>query len=119
VAYDKDLADRVRAALPAEAVDERQMFGGLAFMLGGHMLCGIVKDSLMVRLGPDGAERALGQPCVRPMDFTGRPMKGMVFVEPDGLTGAALEQWISAAAAFTRTLPPKHRSPSAHKAGGH
>ena len=119
MAYDKDLAGRVRAALPDEAVDERQMFGGLAFMLGGHMFCGIVKDSLMVRLGPDGAERALGQPHVRPMDFTGRPMKGMVFVEPDGLTGAALEQWINAAAAFTRTLPPKHpRPPSARKAGG-
>ena len=66
MAYDHDLAHRVRAVLPvlpdSEAVSERQMFGGLTFMLGGHMLCGVVKDALMVRLGPEGADRALGQP---------------------------------------------------------
>jgi hypothetical protein len=108
VAYDEDLAWRVRAVLPAaEAVTERQMFGGLAFMLGGHMFCGVVRDSLMVRLGPEGAERALNQPHVRPMDFTGRPMKGMVFVGPGGLHDAALREWVTAAAAFTCTLPPK------------
>jgi hypothetical protein len=88
VAYDEDLADRVRAVLPpGEAMTERQMFGGLAFMLGGHMFCGVVMDTLMVRLGPEGAVRALSQPHVRPMDFTGRPMKGMVFVDPEGLHG--------------------------------
>ena len=66
MAYDEDLAGRVRAVLPrGEAVTERQMFGGLAFMLGGHMFCGVVKDTLMVRLGPEGADRALGQPHVR------------------------------------------------------
>jgi len=108
VAYDEDLADRVRAVLPpAEAVTERQMFGGLAFMLGGHMFCGVVQDTLMVRLGPEGADRALNQPHVRPMDFTGRPMKGMVFVEPGGLHDAALREWVTAAAAFARALPPK------------
>ena len=85
MAYDEDLADRVRAALPdGEEVTERRMFGGLAFMLGGHMFCGVVKDTLMLRLGPEGAARALGQPHVRPMDFTGRPMKGMVFVVSHG-----------------------------------
>ena len=66
------------------------MFGGLAFMLGGRMFCGIVKDSLMARLGPEAACRALDQPHVRPMDFTGRPMKGMVFIDPQGLQGDAL-----------------------------
>jgi TfoX/Sxy family transcriptional regulator of competence genes len=61
VAYDEDLADRVRTVLPAgEAVTERQMFGGLAFMLGGHMFCGIVKDALMARLGPEAADRGSG-----------------------------------------------------------
>jgi len=60
MAYNEDLAGRVRAVLPpAEAVTERQMFGGLAFMLGGHMFCGVVGDTLMVRLGPEGADRAL------------------------------------------------------------
>jgi TfoX/Sxy family transcriptional regulator of competence genes len=108
VAYDEDLAGRVRAVLPAAGpVTERQMFGGLAFMLGGHMFCGVVKDALMVRLGPGGAGRALDQPHVRPMDFTGRPMKGMVFVDPAGLPGAALQHWVDAAAEYARTLPPK------------
>ncbi len=114
MAYDEDLAGRVREVLQAvEAVTERQMFGGLAFMLGGHMFCGVVRNTLMVRLGPDGAERALGQPHVRPMDFTGRPMKGMVFVEPGGLHGAALREWVTAGAAFARALPPKAVAPRA------
>jgi hypothetical protein len=116
VAYDEDLADRVRAVLPSgEAVTERQMFGGLAFMLAGHMFCGVVRDTLMVRLGPDGADRALTRPHVRPMDFTGRPMKGMVFVEPGGLQGTALREWVAAAMSFARALPPK---PATRRARG-
>jgi TfoX/Sxy family transcriptional regulator of competence genes len=108
MAYDEDLADRVRAVLPdGEAVTERRMFGGLAFMLAGHMFCGVVKDTLMVRLGTDAAEEALDRPYVRPMDFTGRPMKGMVFVEPGGLLGTALQQWVEAGAEYARGLPPK------------
>jgi TfoX/Sxy family transcriptional regulator of competence genes len=108
VAYDEDLADRVRAVLPdGEAVTERQMFGGLAFMLGGHMLCGVVKDALMVRLGPEGADQALGQPHVRPMDFTGRTMKGMIFVDHAGLHGSELRQWVDDAAAYVHGLPPR------------
>jgi TfoX/Sxy family transcriptional regulator of competence genes len=114
VAYDEDLACQVRAVLPpAEAVTERQMFGGLAFMLGGHMFCGVVRDALMVRLGPEVADRALNLPYVRPMDVTGRPMKGMVFVEPGGLHGAALREWVAEAAAFARALPPKSATPRA------
>jgi hypothetical protein len=90
MAYDEDLAGRVRAVLtPGAVVTERQMFGGLAFLLGGHTFCGIVKDALMVRLGPEGADRALDQPHVRPMDFTGRPMKGMVGSHRGLLAGLA------------------------------
>ena len=108
MAYDEDLAERVRALLPAaEPVTERRMFGGLAFMLRGHMVCGIVKDAFMARLGPDAADRALEQPHVRPMDFTGRPMKGMVFIDPAGLHGPALQRWVTAAVEYGRTLPPK------------
>jgi TfoX/Sxy family transcriptional regulator of competence genes len=108
MAYDEDLADRVRVILPAgDQVSERKMFGGLTFMLGGHMFCGIVKDELMVRLGPDATDHALDEPHVRPMDFTGRPMKGMVFVEPAGLAGPALQRWVDAAAEYARSLPPK------------
>src|SRR6185437_4733744 len=96
VAYDEDLADRVREVLPhGEAVTERRMFGGL------------VKDALMARLGPEAAGRALGRPHVRPMDFTGRPMKGMVFIDLDGLQGDALRQWVDAAAGYARALPSK------------
>ena len=85
MAYDEELAGRVRAVLPrGEAVTEREMFGGVAFMLGGHMFCGIVRDALMARLGPEAADRALDQPHVRPMDFTGRPMTGMVSSIPQG-----------------------------------
>jgi TfoX/Sxy family transcriptional regulator of competence genes len=114
VAYDEDLAGRVREVLPrGEEVTERRMFGGLAFMLGGHMFCGIVKDALMARLGPDAAGRALDQPYVRPMDFTGRPMKGMVFIDPDGLQGDALRQWVDAAVGYARGLPPKPVAPAA------
>jgi hypothetical protein len=73
VAYDEDLADRVRAVLPAaEAVTERLMFGGLAFMLGGHMFCGVVKDTLMVRLGA-GGRRGGARSAARAADGLYRP----------------------------------------------
>lgn len=108
MAYDERLADRVRDVLEgAPGVSERKMFGGIAFMVEGHMACGVAGDDLMLRLGPEGAEAALRRPHVRPMDFTGRPMTGMVFVAPPGLRGAALRRWVEAAAAFARTLPPK------------
>ena len=106
--YDEKLAERVRVAVSAgQGVTERKMFGGLAFMIEGHMFCGVVKDELMLRLGPEGADAALERPHVRPMDFTGRPMAGMVFIAADGLRGGTLRRWVNEAAAFARTLPPK------------
>ena len=108
MAYDENLADRVRAFLEAEAgFGERRMFGGIAFMLDGHMCCGVVDSDLMLRLGPDGADAALEHPHVRPMDFTGRPMSSMVFVAPEGLQGVSLRAWVEQAATFARSLPPK------------
>ena len=108
MAYDEQLAERVRGVLPdPAAVREQKMFGGLAFMAGGHMFCGVMKDELMLRLGPDGAEQALTRPHVRVMDFTGRPMKGMVLVGREGLKGAALRRWVDTAMAFARGLPAK------------
>jgi hypothetical protein len=108
VAFDENLAERVRDAMGVEpGLTERKMFGGIAFMLEGHMFCGIVGDDLMLRLGAEGADAALERPHVRPMDFTGRPMTGMVFVAPEGLRGAALGRWIDQATAFVRTLPRK------------
>ena len=108
MAYDEDLADRVREVVPADAeVTEQKMFGGLAFLLSGRMFVGIVGSELMVRIGAEAAERALERDHVREMDFTGRPMKNMVFVQPAGLRGPALGQWVTAAADYARTLGPK------------
>jgi hypothetical protein len=109
MAYDETLAARIReitGGIGGEVI-ERKMFGGLAFMLNGHMFTGIVGDELMLRLGDAGAEAALHGEHVREMDFTGRPMKAMVFVEPAGLEGNALTEWITSAAAFAQSLPPK------------
>jgi TfoX/Sxy family transcriptional regulator of competence genes len=108
VAYDEELADRVRAVLAGEdGLSERRMFGGLAFMLDGNMACGIVKDELMLRLGAEGADMALEKPHVRQMDFTGRPMTGMVYIERQGLADAELRGWVERAANFARGLPRK------------
>jgi TfoX/Sxy family transcriptional regulator of competence genes len=110
VAYDEQLAARVRNILPGvPGLSERKMFGGLAFMLDGHMCCGIVGDRLMLRLGADLAGKALRKPHVHPMDFTGRPITGMVYIGPEGLRGKALRTWVEQATRFTRTLPPKPR----------
>lgn len=113
MAFDEDLAERVREALPADVlarVTERKMFGGLAFMLDGNMLVGIVGNDLMARLGPDAAQAALQRPFVREMDFSGRPMKGMVFLGPGALDGEALTGWVRGALAFVAALPPKAKA---------
>jgi TfoX/Sxy family transcriptional regulator of competence genes len=109
MAYDENLAERVRHVLAGDPdLTERKMFGGVAFMVDGHMCCGIVGNELMLRLGVDGAEAALAKQHVRPMDFTGRPSAGMVYVAPEGLLGrAALRRWVASARSFVATLPPK------------
>jgi TfoX/Sxy family transcriptional regulator of competence genes len=111
VAYDEELADRIRVLLADEpGLTERKMFGGLAFMIGGNMACGIVKDELMLRLGAEGADAALDEPHVREMDFTGRPMTGMVYVERAGLDDAGVRRWVERAAGFAHSLPPKAKT---------
>jgi TfoX/Sxy family transcriptional regulator of competence genes len=108
MAYDEQLAERVRDVLADRGgVGERRMFGGLAFMVDGHMACGIVGSELMLRLGEALADEALREPHVRPMDFTGRPMASMVYVAADGLEGDALAGWVSRAVAFVAILPPR------------
>jgi TfoX/Sxy family transcriptional regulator of competence genes len=101
MAFDEGLAERVRALLATRSdVAERRMFGGLTFMVAGHMCCGVHGDELILRLGPDGAEQALESAHVRPMDFTGRPMRGFVTVRPEGLAGKQLQRWVDRAVAF-------------------
>lgn len=109
MAYDTDLAARLRDLLAGPLpIAEKEMFGGLAFMMDGHMFVGIIGDQLMVRVGPDQHAAALAQPHVRPMDFSGRPMRGYVYVAADGLIeDAALRSWCELALQFVGTLPPK------------
>jgi TfoX/Sxy family transcriptional regulator of competence genes len=111
VAYDEGLADRVREVLaPRAEVSERKMFGGVAFMVGGNMAVGVLAEELMVRLDPADAEQALTEPDTRPMDFTGKPMKGMLFVEPAGIEADAdLAAWVEAGADHAASLPPRQR----------
>ena len=106
MAYSEALANRVREALAREkGIDEVKMFGGLSFMVGGHMALGIVGDQLMVRVGPDGYQRALGRVHAREMDFTGRSIKGFVFIEPAGIrTKRSLASWVAPALAFVKSL---------------
>jgi TfoX/Sxy family transcriptional regulator of competence genes len=113
MAFDEQLADRIRAVTRARSdIEERKMFGGLAFLVRGHMCCGIVGSDLMVRVGPDGFEDALAEAHVRPMDFTGRPSKGMVYVAPPGIrTASALRKWIERGIRFSETLPARKASP--------
>lgn len=113
MAFDEKLAQRIRRALDGRAdVVEKKMFGGIAFMVSGRMACGVTSRDLMVRVGPERYEAALSRPHARPMDFTGRPLRGMVYVGPEGLrTDAVLEGWV-AEAVLVATSSPKKPTPA-------
>lgn len=121
MAYDQDLATRVRAALGERRdVIEKAMFGGIAFMVRGHMTVGLVNDDLVVRVDPADNDRLVAEPHARPMDFTGRPMRGWLYVEPEGVrTPRMLTTWIRRALAYTDAKPvgaagrPRNARPSA------
>jgi TfoX/Sxy family transcriptional regulator of competence genes len=117
MSYDEGLAARTRAILAARRdLSERKMFGGLAFLVGGHMCCGIVGTELMVRVGPEGFEQALSQPHARPMDFTGKPLRGMLYVAAAGLrTDKSLRAWVDRGLRFVTMLPPKSASTKAKR----
>jgi TfoX/Sxy family transcriptional regulator of competence genes len=109
MAYDETLAERIRATVAGrDGISEQKMFGGLCFMTGGNMFCGVSKGELMVRIGPDNHDAASSRPGTRPMDFTGRPMRGYLFVAADAIaTSEALTGWVEQCLAFTESLPPK------------
>ena len=112
MAYDQELADRVRAVV-AERTDfvEKKMFGGLAFMVNTHMACGLVGADLMVRVGATNYEAALAEGA-REMDFTGRPMRGMVFVPGGQLAKQdVLERWVDRAVSYAASEPAKAPKP--------
>jgi TfoX/Sxy family transcriptional regulator of competence genes len=110
VAFDERLAARIDALIgERDGISSRRMFGGIAWMLDGNMACGVVREDLMLRLGPDGASAALTELGVRPMDFTGRPMRGYVFADAEATASdAALATWVERSLAFAAALPPKH-----------
>jgi hypothetical protein len=112
VSYDEKLAARCRKLLAAEnGVREVKMFGGLCFMLHGNMIGGVLNDHLVLRLGVSAAyERALRSPHVRPMDFTGRIVPGMLYVDAPGLSGPGLRTWLGKGVAFGKSLPKKKKA---------
>jgi len=107
--YSRSLADRVRCQLAGRRkIAEKKLFGGLGFLLAGNLLVCVWRQSLIVRVGPEQAAEALRLDHVRPFDVTGRPMKGWIMVEPDGLDGdGELAVWIERAMEFVSSLPPK------------
>ena len=109
MAYNQELAERVERLLAARPdLEMNKMFGGLCFMLSKHMCCGIVGDMLMARVGPDQYEDALNEPYAAEMDFTGKAMKGMVYVSTGGISEVQqLETWINRCIHFIESLPPK------------
>lgn len=112
MAYDEKLAQRVRVLLSDnKGYSEKKMFGGIAFLLNGRMCCGVLQDDLVARISADEYAAALGKPHVRPMDFTGRPMKGYVYVGPQALRSTrSLQAWLDRSVAFVVTLPEKKKS---------
>ncbi len=110
MAYDEDLANRIRELIAAEPdVTERRMFGGLAFLIGGHMSVAASRQGgLMVRVEPDATESLLTKPHARPFEMRGRATEGWLRVDADGVrTKRQLEPWVKRGVAYARSLPPK------------
>ncbi len=106
----EELAERLRGELRhLPGYDEKRMFGGLCMLLNGNMCCGVTGDGrLLVRVGPQAYQEALRQPHAAEMDFTGQPLKGMVFVHPAGVeTDDGLARWVGLGVGFAGALPPK------------
>jgi TfoX/Sxy family transcriptional regulator of competence genes len=110
MAYDEDLANRIRELIAAEAdVTEQRMFGGLAFLVGGHMSVAASREGgLMVRFDPEESDALLAKPHTRPFEMRGRALDGWLRVDPEGLgTKRQLEPWVKRGVAYARSLPAK------------
>ena len=109
MAYDEDLADRIRALIAVEDVVEKRMFGGLAFLVGGHMaVAASGQGGLMVRTEPEETDALLAEPHAQPFEMRGRPMQGWLRVAAEGVrTEAELAPWVQRGVAYARSLPPK------------
>lgn len=109
MAYDEGLAERLREIFQDRPdVEIKKMFGGLCFMVSNHMCCGIVGETLMARVGPGAYQGCLAKPHASEMDFTGRALKGMVYVAPEGIElDSDLQAWVLVCETFVTSLPPK------------
>ncbi len=114
MAYNEQLATRIRdyfsgtSTLKDDSIVEKEMFGGLAFMIGGHMCVGATGERLMARVGPEEYDEALKDIHATIMDFTGKPLRGFLYVEPEALeTDTGLHDWIKRCEHFVEQLPPK------------
>ena len=112
MAYNEELADRIRKLLVHHKdFTEKKMFGGLSFLLYGKMCCGVLKDILVVRVNPKEFEILIKKPYARPMDFTGRPMRGFLYVSKNGYkTEKKLSEWIDRGANFILSNLPKNKN---------
>ena len=117
LAYNEELAIRVRKLFSGKkGIGEKKMFGGLAFMLKDRMFCGIVKDELMVRVAESKYDELLTRPHAREMDFTGRPMRGFLFIKPSGIkTDKQLKTWLDRSQDFVKTAPLRTRKKKVNK----
>ncbi len=109
MAFDPTLAERIRARLQRQpGLSEKKMFGGIGFLLNGNMCCGVLGKEMIVRLDPDEAEKALQKANTRIFDFSGRPMRGWVFVHQKAVTAdATLNSWVNMAVKYVKSLPAK------------
>ena len=109
MAYDEELAQRVRHVLAdQQGLVEKKMFGGVGYMIRGNMACGVNKDKLIVRVGPQGHEAAMARPNTLPFDITGKAMKGWVMVSAEGIAREAeIRAWVLEGVEFSLTLPAK------------
>jgi hypothetical protein len=109
MAFDEHVAARLRAELGTlPGLTEKKMFGGIAFMIGGNMACGVIGDDLIIRVGTAQHAAALAQPGARVFDFSGKPMAGWVMVAPEGYAAADdLVRWVKLGVAFAGSLPVK------------
>jgi TfoX/Sxy family transcriptional regulator of competence genes len=118
MAYSEKLADRIREALAeVRKVEEKQMMGGLTFMVNGKMCVGIFKDQLMCRIDPETHDKEVEKPGCRTMDFTNRPMRGFVLVDDTGMrTPKAFRYWIDISLAYNKQAKAsKKKSPASQK----
>ena len=110
MAYNEQLAIKIRTMLKETPdIEEKKMFGGLCFLLKGHMLCGVEKERFMFRVGKEQETQALNRPGSTIIEFNGRRMGGLIWVDPQTCKGSSLKNWMALALGFIRSLPPKRK----------